>query len=359
MARFTEEQSKYGAAMELMINLYYQLKGMDPSLLKLGEKPTAWLSTPLVMSMAEIFHLSIPNFSPCMYFPEYSKFRYRGEGEEITITNGGILNFIEAMEALKSDVLQKKTACFKISEVITESHESPDKGAGDRSRWSMKAGRAFEGGLNCTIVPGPAIVRKAAEQDDIRDYQNKLHARLNNDPSSFDSFVLSHQDSQLFNFTIQNYDIYNVARSGWRIYSPGFSAKSISLTDAVIYLLIRYQYLFGSYERVKACKQCGNLFFEKRLGSREFCSGLCRKNYNDSLQMPAKRLCRERQNQWTIYKFKNIRGCPRPYRLQKDDCNKCDGVTASGKCPALMKKNPKAQKFLHKHDKKFLHKHDK
>ena len=44
MARFTEEQSRYGAAMGLMINLYYQLKGMDPSLLKLGEKPTAWLS---------------------------------------------------------------------------------------------------------------------------------------------------------------------------------------------------------------------------------------------------------------------------------------------------------------------------
>jgi hypothetical protein len=123
---------------------------------------------------------------------------------------------------------------------------------------------------------------------------------LNDDPAKFDSFILGTHDyeSALEIFAAENYDIDNPERSWKKVYSPGFSNKTVSLTDVLIYILIRYQYLFGSFKRVKVCKQCGNLFFEKRLGAREFCSGLCRKHYNDNLQPPESRHCRDRQNQW-------------------------------------------------------------
>jgi hypothetical protein len=106
--------------------------------------------------------------------------------------------------------------------------------------------------------------------------------------------------------------------------------------------LIRYQYLFGSFKRVKVCKQCGNLFFEKRLGAREFCSGLCRKHYNDNLQPPESRHCRDRQNQWMDNKSRKIFSVSSIYRVQRDDCAECDGTKKSGECPALIKKNKKA-----------------
>jgi hypothetical protein len=381
MARFTDEQRGYGQAMKLMIELYYQLKGMDPSLLKLGEKPSTWLSTPLVMSMAEIFYLTIPNFSPCLYFVKYCKFRYRGEGEEITITNGGILSFIEAMEALKSDISEKKARCFKIkeviveshdrldnesgdsspqpgeigpdsdeksdcTEVIVESHERPERGSGDSGPQPMEIGPDGDGRLQCTIVS--SIDKNCVNQDEISDHLTNPHAPLNDEPLRFDSFVLDVHDSHLLDFAAQNYDIYNAERSWSQIYSPGFYAKSVRLIDAVIYLLIKYQYLFGSFERVKVCKQCNKLFFEKRLGAKEFCGGLCRKHYNDILQVPEIRHCRDRQNQWLANKSKMIPSVSMLYRVQKENCAECDGTKKSGECPALIKKNKKAFNYLAK-----------
>jgi hypothetical protein len=338
MVRFTDEQLRFGQAMKMMIDVYHRLKAIDSSLIKLGDKPGSWFSKSIIMDLAEVFALTIPNFYPCMYFAEYSKFRYRGEDEEITITNGGILNFIEAMESLKDDVSGGITKCFNIREIIVQYHERPDSGSSDSSEIDSHN----EGKKGCAIVP--VLDRTKARKVKISDYHHRLHTRLNDDPAKFDSFILGTHDyeSALEIFAAENYDIDNPERSWKKVYSPGFSNKTVSLTDVLIYILIRYQYLFGSFKRVKVCKQCGNLFFEKRLGAREFCSGLCRKHYNDNLQPPESRHCRDRQNQWMDNKSRKIFSVSSIYRVQRDDCAECDGTKKSGECPALIKKNKKA-----------------
>lgn len=353
MARFTDEQLRYGMAMKLMIDLYYQLKALDPKHIEIGDESSAWYSESLILKMAEIFHLTIPNFSPCLYFIDGAIFRYRGKGETISVTRGGLSNFVKAMDSLKADVSANVFVCFKIRKIITVSHElaataSELKGKAIKRLKSTTTHRA-----ECTIVP--PINRKAASDGKMSAYLAQKTNSLNTVPGRKDSFILDGCDSTLGNVVSENYRIlYNALDNGRdvnRYDCPGFEETTSSFFDVIAYLLIRYEWLFGSFERVKVCKQCDRLFFEKRLGAREFCSGLCRKHYNDSLQVPEKRLCRERQNQWIFYKYNNISGFPKVYRLQKDDCNKCNGVTPSGKCPALMKKNPKAVKFLKRHAK--------
>jgi hypothetical protein len=91
------------------------------------------------------------------------------------------------------------------------------------------------------------------------------------------------------------------------------------------------------------CRQCGKLFFEKKLGAGLYCSPLCRKRYNDSLQQRDRRLCRERQNQWIRYR-RLFHDWPKFYTLQKDSCAYCPGNVESGKCPELIRKNAEAFK---------------
>jgi len=350
MARFTDEQARFGKAMELMIDLYHQLKVLHPKLIKVGSLSAAWYSEPLILKMAEIFHLTIPNFSPCLYFVENSIFRYRGEGETIIITRGGLTNFVEAMDSLKDDISTNVRVCFKIREIITVSHAQAQNAS--RLKWKvMKRSKSKKPHMvKCTIVS--PIKKKAASTGEMSAYLEKRQMALNTVPATMDSFVLDGCDSRLGDVVRENYKILYAAHDygsdSGRYVCPGFSEKESSFFDVIAYLLIRYEWLFESFERAKVCKQCGKLFFEKRLGAREFCGGTCRKRYHDSLQAPEKRECRNRQNQWIGYQHNNVLGCPEVFRLQKDDCNQCTGTTPSGKCPALIKKNPKAYKFLNK-----------
>jgi hypothetical protein len=344
MARFTEEQSRFAEAMKLLISLYHKLKSLDPSSSKPQVGPIPWFSEPLISELAEIFYQTIPNFSPCLYSVKYSSYRYRSKDESIFVTTGGFQNFIAAMDALKEDISRKVTICFKVNEMITESHEKLDG--------SKEGGRPHKlqskpvGKCKVTILPDIENSSLAQAPEKIRDFLDTYHQDLNKMPSSFDSFVLGLHDSSLFDVATTNYNLYSDNEDRRHIFSPGYSKSRISISDAIIYILVKYQWLFGSFERVKICKQCEKLFLEKRLGIREFCGGTCRKRYNDSLQAPEKRLCRERQNQWITYKHNNLTGFPPVFRLQKNDCAKCNGTAESGKCPMLIKKNKKAMQFL-------------
>jgi hypothetical protein len=344
MARFTEEQSRFAEAMKLLISLYHKLKSLDPSSFKPQVGPIPWFSEPLISELAEIFYQTIPNFSPCLYSVKYSSYRYRSKDESIFVTTGAFQDFIAAMDALKEDISRKVTICFKVSEMITESHEKVD--GLKKSRRPHKLQSKAVGRCKVTILPDIENNSLAPAPEKIRNFLDTYHQDLNKTPSSFDSFVLGLHDSRLFDVATANYDLYSDNEGRWQIFSPGYSKSRISISDAIIYILAKYQWLFESFERVKICKQCEKLFLEKRLGIREFCGGTCRKRYNDSLQAPEKRLCRERQNQWIAYKYYNFPGLPPVFRLQKNDCAKCDGTAESGKCPVLTKKNRKALQFL-------------
>jgi hypothetical protein len=353
VGRLTDEQRRYGGAMELIIELYHQLKEISTKSLKLGRNPKAWLNNDLIEKMAKLFHLTIPRFSPCLFIAEYSIFRFWGEEDEIRITNGSVLNLVAAIDALKEDRSKGVTKCFEIKEHIVKFHQQTAGGGTGVTARRRNRGRPIrDNKVEIVIVPAVSAVK--AMSDQMRDYRDKLHRHLSKTPANLDCFNLGLNDSKLFDTITENYALCEPDGREFCIFSPGYGGKSLSVFEAAAYLLIRYQWLFGSFERVKLCKQCSKLFVEKRLGSREFCGGTCRKRYHDSLQSPEKIKCRNRQNQWIRYKAHEISkyyNSIQAYRLQKDDCHGCADITIGGKCPALIKKNPKAYKYLSKHEK--------
>jgi hypothetical protein len=277
------------------------------------------------------------------------------------VTPGALLNFIGALDALREDVSRRNLGdqkadgsekgqqriCFRIDEIVVESHkklESKGRGQG-RLRADNKRDKKNKR-LKFSIVP--ALNHAVAPLSEETAYRERYNMHLNDPPSSYDSFVLGNHDSGLFDFVSANYNLLEVDGGGWKIFSPGHSQREASIFDVAVYVLIKYQSLFGSFDRIKKCRQCENLIFEKRLGTREFCGGTCRKRYNDSLQPPEKRLCRERQNAWITRQFntKRGRGIPMVYRLQKDDCSECTGQFRAGECPILRRKNLKAFKII-------------
>lgn len=108
-------------------------------------------------------------------------------------------------------------------------------------------------------------------------------------------------------------------------------------------VLINFHITFGTYERIKKCRECGKLFFEKKKGSGLYCSLLCKKKYNDKL-LGDKHQCMQKQNRQIdrLYTNKNIRSDKiKPHHLYKYQCTKCqiNPKPKGGNCPILIKLN--------------------
>ena len=323
MARFSEEQKQTASAMILLIELYYFFLESDRR-----ER----FSTPVIEKVAAFLDLTIPNFSPCLYFRHPSCFRYRNAGEEISYRNEHIDATIEVIGELSANLKHNNLKWFNIYGRIVERRQilETEATSGNQSV-SKKEDLLEETSPICRIIdPLP----KDADPKQSDEYHALRNATLNRPPEYFESFQLTvnSSDSDLIGF---------LPESDGRISSPGHINEKAGFIHAVKYLLVKYQYLFGSFERLKVCNHCGKLFFEKKLGAGLYCSSLCRKKYFDSLQPPEKRKCRERQNGWIRYRHL-FHGWDRPFTLQKDDCLSCSGTTVSGKCPELIKKNKTA-----------------
>jgi hypothetical protein len=122
------------------------------------------------------------------------------------------------------------------------------------------------------------------------------------------------------------------------IHSPGHS-DALAFPDFIQGMLIGFQSVFGSFERIKICKYrpCGKLFIEKRSGKRDFCNPTCKTRYNVSLQSPSKRLCRIRQNAWLLNQGHKIR----MYQLECEESDICPAENTKlkgGGCPEIEKK---------------------
>jgi hypothetical protein len=180
----------------------------------------------------------------------------------------------------------------------------------------------------CKIIPP---ILKEADTNTLAEYLHTRKMALNEPPDEYECFrLLVIRGSAL--------DEEFLLEDGLTISCPGYFKPEISFRSAVKYILVKYQYLFESFERIKICKQCEKLFVEKKLGAGEYCGGTCRKRHYDSLQPEEKRLCRERQNAWIRYR-RLFHDWPRVFTLQKDDCLNCPGTVESGRCPVLIRKN--------------------
>jgi hypothetical protein len=102
-------------------------------------------------------------------------------------------------------------------------------------------------------------------------------------------------------------------------------------------LFVIYQMEFDNYDRIKLCKYCNKLFFEKKKGAAVFCSSSCRKKDYVDHQPPEKLKCRQNQNAWIRNRF--LRKGFRVYNVGKHECTNCSSPVKSGECPIIRNKN--------------------
>ena len=320
MARFTVEQKRINEAMKLLIDLYYRFLETDPK---------DWFSDDTIQLIAKILDKTIPNFSPCLFFQEPSMFRYRGKDERIRISEIQINDFRIFMDLIHTDISNGIRDFFIISERIAKTQvRSNIKILSNAEQIESIDHNKIPNMPLCKIIPP---LPKDANTKLVSEYLSFRNMTLNELPAEYESFRLQvNRDCAL--------DKEFVLEDAGTISCPGYIKPEISFTKTIKYLLVKYQFLMESFERVKICKQCKKLFVEKKLGAKEYCSGTCRKKHHDSLQPKEKRLCRERQNKWINYQSL-FNDWGRVYTIQKDDCLDCTAAAESGKCPALIKKN--------------------
>jgi hypothetical protein len=101
------------------------------------------------------------------------------------------------------------------------------------------------------------------------------------------------------------------------------------------YVLIYFHLVFDGFDRLKICRVCGKLIFEKKKGAKEYClDPKCKKKYNDSKKIKKKIDCLNRQNAWARNKqFTD--------RLLSGDCAECNAWSerkAGGQCKKIIEK---------------------
>ncbi len=255
MARFTTEQKKFSEAMKLLINLYYRF-------LETGKEE--WFSDATIQLVAKIFDLTIPNFSPCLYIREYSKFRFRGSNEGIRISEVHIHDFLKFMKAIHTDISNRIPGFFEFSERIVRTQVRANLNTlPPVEQIESVEHNKIKNMKGCKIIPP---IPKEADTETLAEYLHTRNMTLNEQPDEYESFrLLVTRDSAL--------DKEFLLEDGATISCPGYLKPEISFRSAVKYILVKYQFLFGSFERIKICKQCEKLFVEKKLGAREYCSG--------------------------------------------------------------------------------------
>jgi hypothetical protein len=102
-------------------------------------------------------------------------------------------------------------------------------------------------------------------------------------------------------------------------------------------LLILFHIHFDGYHRLKICKysDCKRMFFEKKKGNKEFCSGTCRKKHLDLGEDERIRKCRARQNAWLV-RSKESRG---DSTVNRSHCEVCLAPMPTSKCSKLLELN--------------------
>jgi len=119
----------------------------------------------------------------------------------------------------------------------------------------------------------------------------------------------------------------------------------ISFMQIARAVLVNFHIAFGSFERIKNCQECGNLFFEKKKGSRIYCSVECKAEYNNKLFGLEKRRCIENQNVWIRRELDNSKYIDIEQDeftidgVKRGECRKCEKCQKAGYCSVLINKN--------------------
>jgi len=408
MERLTDEQKNFRDAMQIMIELYYIVKEIDnyvfvpnygdipltPSRKKIIKTWTDLLFIEHVIKLlANLFHKTIPNFSPCKFFSNPPFFHYRLFHEFICFeTPKGkshpFQKLIALMDALHSHC--KARSCnictfipLEINKVTREYYaHKKSKVRVTRSVYGMvKENNNYRGphkeiGKHGNEADYPWVYNAVPENNDHKsEAAGKDFFWMNYDDTIGNIHKIKHirkdvecrimpkggsDDYQSetvlkdVNAAPPYYEIFEVRSSsvqGWKdafpdtnptkrtVSSPGYLNKETDFFDVIKYILVKYFSLFGSFDRIKVCKNCNRMFLEKKYGYSIYCSDKCRVNFNVASEPKEIIRCRARQNRWLGRKLLT------PDTIKKDDCENCQEQKSKlkgGTCPKVQEKNKKA-----------------
>jgi hypothetical protein len=359
--RRTDEQKVFAKGMEIILELYYLLKSL---------KRREWYSSQVINTMARLFHVTIPNFSPCAYKQDVHEFIYKKNN--ITVSHRDIESFQKHMDNLHNhrieEIMVQKARRHIILLNMSYSIDIP--------KWSraMKNKEQYE--LLSRV--GPSFKSKW-----INPYsQTKTSKDLSIDimPNT-DSFLEKFQtlDATLGKIFDPDYTTYYqsflvlgttnfafklISGDPCRISSPGSQTRATFL-EIIKSIIVIHHVLYGSFDRIKICEyeKCKRMFYEKKHGAGKFCCNDHKTKDNNERQPRPVRLCRERQNQWLRSKMnradlvitdKNGREIqkPSPRHVQKRECDDCiqylKDKVKSGLCDVLRRYNKDAMRAIEK-----------
>jgi hypothetical protein len=333
MGRLTSEQKTLTEGMKLLVELYHLLESMQNEAW-FSELAIQSLPNDVVSKMAAFFEVAVPNFSPALFFPARGLFRFRTRRTSIRVNLKRYLtDFMDLMCAVSRDYLSGKLKdCLSVRKVIYETSGPP--GTRPSKLLTKRSQRSLQGRRGKEIFKIIAAPLKNASKSSLKSYTERMESDLNAPPAFYERFEIDLNSRSEIYSALQTYDLPLDPNIDSLIISPK-DGEATSFAGVVLYFLVKYHLVFGSFERLKACNFCGSLFLERKLGAREFCSSLCRKQYHDALQPREKRLCRERQNFWISARVSSGRA----YHVYQDDCEMCNDYAKSGLCPVLKRKN--------------------
>lgn len=370
MSRFTGEQRSYFEGMKILIDLYYTHRDENSgssgkSANKYHENKDFCFSNDIVEKYIRLFCTMIPRFSPFLCINRKRTITFIFRGQDYLMVFNPKMWLVRYFDGLYQEILENRFIHWRIYESSQETCTyHMESGSGAILQGSSKDGSPsylfFDAEHeNSGSVPERFKLIKKAKTD-------RIEAKTG---QYFNEKELKGIADRLFRkgtapFRQETYAVSPLSAFGASVttatsnkvpgpikihgntflkkrgiyYSPGHS-DALAFPDFIQGMLIGFQSVFGSFERVKLCKyrECRRLFIEKRSGKRDFCNPTCKKRYNDSLQSPSKRLCRIRQNAWLLNQGHEIR----MYQLECEESDICPAENTKlkgGSCPEIEKK---------------------
>jgi len=347
--RFTNEHNNFKDAMKIIFDLEKHLNKIKES--------SYYTDNHTILLVAKLCHKTIPNFSPSVYYP--GAFRYRDRMETIILQGSRnhedersfLKDFVHIMCALREDIKKRSYNLLSIDEIIRQTrgynylkdsgYKEWIKNAGSNKNikdydW-MKYERYMASKYKREYIDNNPIceIRESLPKGDIqaawRAYDFFTNKILNEPPFLHESFKITYKTGSNF------YKSLGMESPQEEISSPGYSNSQVYFIEVFKYILVKYVTLFGSLNRIKICRRCNSLFFEKKYGYGIYCNDYCRVNFNVAAEKKEVYNCRARQNKWLDRELSELK------TVKIKDCEKCrKWKSKSGKCEKALEKNKDA-----------------
>jgi hypothetical protein len=246
-----------------------------------------------------------------------------------------IQKIIRSLDMLKADIIANRHCHFKIlgiQEDVETNFRNDDQPVQEQEDPEYDKGEYADPGQKrskISVLKSKGIVVSGGESL----FSTNQYQHILVDPLSEWAFIQlsgyfrdSDDDKPEFN---QIGTVESLYHRSWR-----------SLWELCTSIIVMFHAAFGDFSRLKICKECGALFYEKRSDRKEFCESLCRVKFNQAGEPCEKRKCRMRQNQWVRNSLAKIKSNKTPYTIGKGECSECStGKVKGGKCEIILKKN--------------------